>query len=103
IDITDDGRGVNVVRLREKLVEAGRTEFAKASDDEIAQIILRGELSTAETVTEVSGRGVGVSAIAAEAKALGGTARVLSRAGFGMTLSIRVPLEADADVFAKAS
>ncbi|MES2964675.1 MAG: Hpt domain-containing protein [Bdellovibrionota bacterium] len=103
IDITDDGKGVNVARLREKLTEAGRNEFAKASDEEIAQVILLGDLSTADAVTEVSGRGVGVSAIAAEVKALGGTVYVRSRPGKGTILEIRVPLEADLVPVAKAS
>lgn len=101
IDISDDGKGVDVAKLREKL--ASRSEFAKATDDEIAQVILRGEVSTADQVTEVSGRGVGVSAIAAEAKALGGTAYVRNRPGQGMTLEIRVPLTEASESLSKAS
>ena len=92
IVIADDGRGVNVKKLREKLIAAGQKELASQSDFDVAQVILRGEFSTADVITDVSGRGVGVSAIAAEVQALGGTVRVDSVLGKGMTLTIQVPL-----------
>jgi two-component system, chemotaxis family, sensor kinase CheA len=94
IEISDDGRGVNVERLREKLrSHPTKSAWASASDEEITQLILEGDLSTASAVTDVSGRGVGLSAIADEARKLGGQMRVESVVGQGTKFVIVVPLE----------
>ncbi|RYZ61958.1 MAG: hypothetical protein EOP09_19310 [Proteobacteria bacterium] len=60
---------------------------------EVIQAILRDDFSTSTEVNLVAGRGVGLSAIASEAQALGGTVRVISQIGKGMTLEILIPLE----------
>lgn len=92
IDIRDDGRGIDPEKIRNKLNKIGLSELAKASDEEVIQAILRDDFSTTDTVTEVSGRGVGLGAIAYEAKKLGGGVRVESKMGVGMRLLIQVPV-----------
>jgi two-component system, chemotaxis family, sensor kinase CheA len=92
IVIEDDGRGIDPEKIRSKLREKGLAELATVPDDEVIQVILRDDFSTADSVDMVAGRGVGLSAIAAEAKALGGTVHVSSRIGEGMKLTIRTPL-----------
>lgn len=98
ITIADDGGGVNVERVRAKLAASGRDHLVKlaaASDEEVTQAILLSDLSTAEAVTDVSGRGVGLNAVAEEAEKLGGHVRVVSTFGQGMRLEIDVPLNAE--------
>lgn len=92
IEISDDGRGINPEKIRDKLNRIGRSQWAKESDQEVIQSILSGEFSTADQVTEISGRGVGLSAVADEVKKLDGTIVVHSLLGKGMTLTIRIPL-----------
>jgi two-component system chemotaxis sensor kinase CheA len=93
--ISDDGGGVNVERVREKLRSIpARAHVANGSDFEVAQAILDGELSTADVVTDISGRGVGLSAVTDEVRKLGGTIRVDSVSGQGMTITIDVPMGA---------
>lgn len=92
IEIYDDGRGVDPSRVRKKVAQLGLSDWADQSDDDVIQAILRSDLSTAEKVTEISGRGVGLSAVAQEARKLGGSVRVHSDPGLGMRLEIRVPI-----------
>jgi two-component system chemotaxis sensor kinase CheA len=92
IQISDDGGGVNIERVREKLRSVpARAHLADGSDFEIAQAILEGDLSTADVVTDISGRGVGLSAVTDEVRKLGGTIRVDSQLGLGMTITLEVP------------
>lgn len=90
IEIEDDGRGVDHEKIRSKLIERGRVEDAGLSPHELAQVILRDDLSTAEQVDSVAGRGVGLAAIANEVKRLGGKIVVRSEPGQGMKLEIEV-------------
>ena len=93
--ISDDGAGVNVERVREKLRSVpARAHLAEGTDFEVAQAILEGDLSTADVVTDISGRGVGLSAVTDEVRKLGGTLRVDSVRGRGMTITIDVPFAA---------
>lgn len=92
IEISDDGRGVDADRVRAKLIKLGKEDLASAADEEVIQAILRDDFSTAETVSEISGRGVGLSAIASEVRRLGGGIHVISKKGEGMRLMIRIPL-----------
>lgn len=95
IRIADDGGGVNIERVREKLrTVPARAALAEGSDFEVAQAILEGDLSTADVVTDISGRGVGLSAVTDEVRKLGGTIRVDSVSGQGMTITMDVPFEA---------
>jgi two-component system chemotaxis sensor kinase CheA len=95
ITIADDGGGLNTGRIRDTAIAQ---RLISANDDltpaAIHQLILRPGFSTAETVTEISGRGVGLSALRAEARALGGDVSVEARAGAGTRLRVEVPLEA---------
>ena len=92
IKFSDDGRGIDPARIREKLVKLGREEEAnKLSDDETIQMVFDAGFSTKDEVTETSGRGVGLDAIAYEAGKLGGFARIFTRLGEGTTLVVSVP------------
>lgn len=93
ITLQDDGRGINVEAVRNKAVERGLLAAdAVISDVEIMQFIFNAGLSTAETVTQISGRGVGMDVVQSEIKLLGGNVSVDSATGRGSTFSIRLPL-----------
>jgi two-component system chemotaxis sensor kinase CheA len=89
IEISDDGRGVDVAKVRAKLNARGLVQIAAQSDDEVTQALLRDDFSTADQVTDISGRGVGLAAIDNEARKLGGSVRVESKSGLGMKLIIK--------------
>lgn len=90
--LIDDGRGINLERVREKAIERGlMSEEAKLSDREIMQFILHAGFSTAESVTQISGRGVGMDVVHSEIKQLGGAMSINSRAGEGTEFTIRLP------------
>lgn len=97
IEILDDGGGINIDRIREKLSESPeRAGLAQGTDFDVAQAILEGDLSTNDIVTEISGRGVGLSAVTEEVRKLGGQIRVDSESGRGMKITIVVTLVAEA-------
>jgi len=94
IRVTDDGRGIDRERVlarakREGIVDAGKTDL---SEDEVLRLLARPGFSTAEQVTEVSGRGVGVDAVYTRVRGLGGAMHVRSVPGQGTTMTIRLPL-----------
>ena len=94
IRVTDDGRGIDRERVLTKarrlgLVDAGRGEL---SDDELIKIISRPGFSTAERVTDISGRGVGIDAVHARIRSLGGSVEIRSVPGRGTTIALRLPL-----------
>ncbi len=90
---SDDGAGLDLRRIRVK-AEAGGFIAAseQASDDALRQLIFRPGFSTAEQLTEVSGRGVGMDVAKSTVLALGGDISVDSRSGFGTTFTLSVPL-----------
>ena len=95
IQIRDDGRGINVARLKEKAIAQGllTPEQARAmSDREALMLIFRPGLSTAEKVTSVSGRGVGMDVVKTNIERLGGTVTVDTQLGVGTTIDVRLPL-----------
>lgn len=93
MEIADDGRGLNLDAIRRKAVDAGMlSPQAEPSDEAIAQFIFQPGFSTAETLTQSAGRGVGMDVVAAEVKQLGGTVDVRSEAGHGVRFLIRLPL-----------
>jgi two-component system, chemotaxis family, sensor kinase CheA len=101
IEIQDDGRGVNPERIRKKLLSSGRGDLVAGSDEEVIQAIFLDDFSTAEQVDMIAGRGVGMAAIAGEARRIGGTVLVQSVVGQGMKLLIRVPVpKPESDVHA---
>ncbi|MFO0652034.1 MAG: ATP-binding protein [Polyangiales bacterium] len=88
IEISDDGRGVDWARIAAKARQMG---LPASTPDELEAAFFTDGLSTRETVSAVSGRGVGTAALAAATRALGGSASVRSTAGFGTTLVVSLP------------
>lgn len=93
LTISDDGAGLNIDALREKAIETGRMlPDADLSDAEIYQFVLESGFSTAEKVTQISGRGVGMDVVNTEIKQLGGVLHIDSQAGKGSTFTLHLPL-----------
>lgn len=92
IDVADDGAGLNVESIRRKAFEKGLLKpDAKASDAEIMDLILRPGFSTADSVTQTAGRGVGMDVVANEVKQLGGSLQIASVTGHGTNFTVRLP------------
>ncbi len=90
--LADDGRGINLQRVREKAIERGlMAEDAPLSDQDLMQFILHAGFSTADKVTQISGRGVGMDVVHSEIKQLGGAMFIDSRWGEGTEFTIRLP------------
>jgi chemosensory pili system protein ChpA (sensor histidine kinase/response regulator) len=90
--LSDDGRGINLQRVREKAIERGlMSEDAYLSDQDLMQFILHAGFSTADKVTQISGRGVGMDVVHSEIKQLGGAMFIDSRWGEGTEFIIRLP------------
>ncbi|NLE36688.1 MAG: hypothetical protein GX621_01535 [Pirellulaceae bacterium] len=113
IQLSDDGRGLNTGAILRKAVEKGIVEASEAeqmSTHQIHQLIWRPGLSTAERVTETSGRGVGMDIVKSRVESLNGTVDLKSKPGEGTTITIKLPLtlailpslmvEVQGDVFA---
>ncbi|MBX3448497.1 MAG: chemotaxis protein CheW [Planctomycetaceae bacterium] len=95
IRISDDGSGINRGRVLRKAIENGivsEAESAQMSDSEILRLIFRAGFSTAEAVTSISGRGVGMDVVRTEIERIGGTIELSSQEGSGTTVRIRIPL-----------
>jgi two-component system, chemotaxis family, sensor kinase CheA len=95
IQITDDGRGLNLKRIREKAVAkglAGEAEVAAMSDAQVAQFIFKAGFSTAAQVTSVSGRGVGMDVVRTNIEKIGGTIDLKTKEGKGTSFTIKIPL-----------
>jgi two-component system chemotaxis sensor kinase CheA len=93
ITIRDDGAGLNRDRIREKAVERGLiSPAAELSDREIYNMIFAPGFSTADKVTSVSGRGVGMDVVKKAIEALRGTIDIASEPGRGSTITLRIPL-----------
>jgi chemosensory pili system protein ChpA (sensor histidine kinase/response regulator) len=93
IEFSDDGAGLDLARIRDKARAAGLLAVdADVSDLEAADLIFEPGFSTAESLTELAGRGVGMDVVRSEAQALGGTVAVASTPGKGARFTIRLPL-----------
>lgn len=95
IAVSDDGRGLDVARIGRKAIAAGlatEAEIEKMSEAQIARFIFHPGFSTAENVTAVSGRGVGMDVVKANVDSVGGVVDITSRPGFGATITIKIPL-----------
>ncbi|MEW6646095.1 MAG: Hpt domain-containing protein [Pseudomonadota bacterium] len=91
--IIDDGAGINLERVRQKAIERGLMKpDAGLSDKEVVHFILESGFSTAETLTQVAGRGVGMDVVNSEIKQLGGLLEIDTRQGEGTTFTVRLPL-----------
>jgi len=93
VAVSDDGRGLNAGRIRQKAVERGLiAESAALSNEQAYNLIFEPGFSTAEKVSDVSGRGVGMDVVKRNVQALNGSVAVDTQAGGGTTVSIRLPL-----------
>jgi two-component system chemotaxis sensor kinase CheA len=95
VEVSDDGRGVDVAALRARAVESGKlaaNEAAILSDDDALELMFLEGLSTARELTRVSGRGVGASTVKSVVEELRGSISVNSEPGAGTTFALRMPL-----------
>ena len=95
IEVRDDGAGIDVEKVRNKAVTKGtitEEQAALMSDKEIIDLLFKPSFSTAEKVTDVSGRGVGLDVVKSKIEALGGDVEVKTTYGQGSTFIIRLPL-----------
>ena len=95
IEISDDGAGISVERVRDKAIERGLITAENASQQserELLQLIFLPGFSTAATVTNVSGRGVGMDVVRTNVERIGGKIELDSHPGKGTTLRLRIPL-----------
>jgi chemosensory pili system protein ChpA (sensor histidine kinase/response regulator) len=90
--LADDGRGIDLEKVREKAVERGLMNAdAELSDQDVMQFILHAGFSTADKVTQISGRGVGMDVVHSEIKQLGGAMFIDSYWGKGTEFIVRLP------------
>jgi len=95
IEISDDGRGLNIGRIREKAIMnslATESELDNMNDQQVAQFIFKAGFSTAEKITSVSGRGVGMDVVRTNIEKIGGTVELKTYEGRGTTFTIKIPL-----------
>ena len=95
IEISDDGRGLNTARIKQKVVENGlasEAEVEKMTEAQIHKFIFAAGFSTAAAVTSVSGRGVGMDVVRTNIDQIGGTIDVKSVPGEGSSFTIKIPL-----------
>jgi two-component system chemotaxis sensor kinase CheA len=92
IEVRDDGKGMSRQRILSKAKERGLDVSDQMSDAEVWQLIFAPGFSTAEVVTDVSGRGVGMDVVKKNIAALNGTVEIDSAEGYGMKVSVRLPL-----------
>ncbi|MFT7402396.1 MAG: two-component system chemotaxis sensor kinase CheA [Hydrogenophaga sp.] len=92
IEVRDDGKGLSRAKLLKKAREKGMDAPDTLSDAEVWGLIMAPGFSTAEVVTDVSGRGVGMDVVKKNIASLGGTVEIDSAEGCGMRVSVRLPL-----------
>lgn len=95
IDISDDGRGVDPDRVRAKAIERALIDAERAAqltDEQAVQLVFLPGFSTAEAISDLSGRGVGMDAVRSVIERLGGEVTLQSRPGEGTTVRLRLPL-----------
>lgn len=93
IEVADDGKGLDKDKLRAKAIEKGLIDAdAILSDKQTYELIFMPGFSTAEKLTDISGRGVGMDVVRRNIQALGGNIEILSELGKGSTISIHLPL-----------
>jgi len=95
IEVRDDGNGINTEAVKNKAIERGTItpeQAANMSDKEIIDLLFLPSFSTAKTVSDVSGRGVGLDVVKSKIEALSGEIEVKSKLGEGSTWTIRLPL-----------
>ncbi|MCL6620043.1 MAG: response regulator, partial [Thermomonas hydrothermalis] len=92
LQIADDGAGLNRAAIRARAIERGLiAPDAQLTDAELDQLIMQPGFSTAETVSRLAGRGVGMDVVASEVRQLGGTIEIATQPGAGTTFTLRLP------------
>jgi chemosensory pili system protein ChpA (sensor histidine kinase/response regulator) len=92
LNVSDDGGGINVDAVKNKAIERGVINADDdISDHEVMQFIMHAGFSTAEKLTQISGRGVGMDVVTSEIKQLGGSVSIDSTLGLGTEFTIRIP------------
>ncbi len=93
IKVSDDGAGINASRIRDKAIKLGLLHpDIKLDDQQLYQYILEAGFTTAEELTQISGRGVGMDVVNSQIKELGGTLSIDSKKGKGTEFTLRLPL-----------
>lgn len=95
IEVIDDGAGLNFDRIRKKAVEReliARDQSLRMPDRDVAQLIFAPGFSTNDTVTNVSGRGVGLDVVKTNVEKIGGSIEIQGRGGHGTTIKLKIPL-----------
>src|SRR6201999_4127100 len=95
IEIGDDGRGLHVEKIRQKIIANGlatEADLAGMTNQQIQAFIFRAGFSTAAAVTSVSGRGVGMDVVKTNIERIGGTVDLTSEAGAGTVFTVKIPL-----------
>ena len=95
IEITDDGGGIDTDRVKAKAIEKGiltREDALRMSERDLLLLIFQPGFSTAATVTNVSGRGVGMDVVKTNIEKIGGTIEIQSQRGKGTTMKVKIPL-----------
>ena len=93
LNVADDGAGIDINRVKRKAIESGMLQPDETkSNQEIMQLILHDGFSTAEDVSQIAGRGVGLDVVDTEIKQLGGSLVINSEPGRGTIFSVRLPL-----------
>ncbi|MCS7005732.1 MAG: chemotaxis protein CheA [Cytophagales bacterium] len=94
IEVLDDGKGINPSLIRKKAIEKGiisAEQAEKLSDEDSLQIIFESGFSSAEKITEISGRGVGMDAVRKAVESIGGKIHIRTKIGEGTSFRLRVP------------
>jgi len=95
IDIIDDGKGICLESIKEKAIEKGfadKSDLAAMGDREILQLLFKPGFSTAENITDISGRGVGMDVVKTNIEKLGGKIEIFTVQGSGTTFRLLLPL-----------
>ncbi|MCA3455959.1 MAG: chemotaxis protein CheA, partial [Rhodobacter sp.] len=93
IEVGDDGKGINRPRVRQIAIDRGLIAAdAQLTDEEVDNLIFLPGFSTASTVSDISGRGVGMDVVRKSVQGLGGRISISSRPGFGSTFTLSLPL-----------
>ncbi|MDO8454034.1 MAG: chemotaxis protein CheA [Sulfurimonas sp.] len=95
IEIVDDGAGINIDKVANKVLEKGLMTYEQIdalTHEQKAELVLLPGLSTAETITEFSGRGVGMDVVKKSIEAFGGTIKIRTKANHGTTITLAIPV-----------
>jgi two-component system, chemotaxis family, sensor kinase CheA len=94
-EVSDDGRGIDVNRVKAKAIANGLTtenDVARLTEEQILRFVMEPGFSTAAKVTNISGRGVGLDVVRSHVEQVGGSVELRSRAGKGLSVTIKLPL-----------